>query len=139
MSDPVLEWVFNPWRERRARAWIAVAAIAAVSALVSTTGLPLIVRVALCAGFGAALGPAFLPCRYRLDEQGVSLGLSVLAQRRPWSEFRRAVRTQSGVLLSPFATRHWLDGYRAWFVPRPHDRDPAFDPTLEHLLGDHGL
>ncbi len=139
MNSGALEWVFNPWRDRPARAWIAVAAIAAVGAVVETTGLPAVVKIALSAGFGASLGPAFLPCRYRLDDESVVLGVGVLRQRRPWSEFRRAVRTRSGVLLSPFVTRNWLDGYRSWFLPRPLRRDESFDPALERLLGDHGL
>jgi hypothetical protein len=139
MTDPALEWVFNPWRHRPRHAWAAALAILAVTAFVATTELPLMARLALSAGFAAALGPAILPCRYRLDEGGVTLGVGVLDQRRPWSEFRRAVRTRGGVLLSPFASRHWLDGYRAWFLPRPPRRDDSFDPTLERLLGEHGL
>ena len=93
----------------------------------------------LSLAFAASLGSALLPGTYRLDPSGVTLGVGPFARHRPWDDMRRAVRSSEGVLLSPFATRRWLDAYRAVFLPLPRRGDPALTERVTRLLVEHGL
>jgi len=134
-----LEWSYNPWRERPGRSLGALVAVLGCCALVSSLGLPAGVAIALSAGIGASFGPAILPWSYRVDESGVTLGRGVLSQRRGWTEIRRAVRSPEGVLLSPFERRHWLEAYRAFFLPLPSRASSRLAEDVEHILAQHGL
>ncbi len=134
-----IEWSYNPWRERPARAWGALAALLLCCGLVVSTRLPLGVKLGLCAGAGASFGAAILPWRYRLDDDGVTSGRGPFAQRRPWSDIGRAVRSSEGILLSPFQRRHWLDPYRSLFLPLPPRASSHLAEDVDRLLSHHGL
>ena len=139
MSDVPIQWSYNPWRERPVRAWAAVAWLMLGFLLLAGLGLPWGVRLGLSLAFAASLGSALLPGTYRLDPSGVTLGVGPFARHRPWDDMRRAVRSSEGVLLSPFATRRWLDAYRAVFLPLPRRGDPALTERVIRLLVEHGL
>jgi hypothetical protein len=61
----------------------------------------------------ASLGSFLLPTEYRLSKDAVEVRSLGVARVRPWSEVRRVVDEGSGVLLSPFESRSWLDPYRS--------------------------
>jgi hypothetical protein len=138
MTHPALEWSYNPWRERPARAAYGLAALLLCCGLTAALGLPVLVTLGLCLACAASLGNAVLPMRCRLDPDGVTRRSAWLAERRPWSVLRRAVRTEEGVLLSPFGRRHWLDSYRALFLPLPA-RQGALADDVDRFLASHGL
>jgi len=54
----------------------------------------------------------FLPTRYTLGAQGLQVRKPFSRVERPWSAFRSAWFDRSGVTLSPFGRRHWLEPYR---------------------------
>jgi hypothetical protein len=54
----------------------------------------------------------FLPASYELHGEGLVVRKPFSRIERPWSAFRRAVFDPGGVMLSPFARRHWLESYR---------------------------
>lgn len=134
-----IEWSYNPWRDRPARA--AAAALAALLSclLVTSLGLPGFVAVVLCIAAVSAMAAAFVPVWCRLDDSGVVRRSGWFAERRPWTELRRAVRTSEGVLLSPFQSRHWLDAYRALFLPIPSRGERPLAADVDRVLTSHGL
>jgi hypothetical protein len=132
-----LEWSYNPWRDRPGRAAVALVAALLCCLLVARLGLPGLATLVLCVAAVATLGLAFLPVRCRLDEAGVTRGSGWLTERRPWGDLQRAIRTREGVLLSPFRRRHWLEAYRALFLPFP--ARPPLAADVERILTHHGL
>ena len=62
-----------------------------------------------------------------------------MAERRRWEQLQRVVRGRDGLLLSPYRQRHWLDPYRALFLPLPRGTDAPLAEALDHLLSSHGL
>lgn len=134
-----LEWSYNPWRDRPGRAAVALVAALACCVAATSLSLPGVATLVLCVVCVTALGAAFVPVRCRLDESGVVRRSGWFAERRPWTELKRAVRRADGVLLSPYRRRHWLDPYRALFLPLPHRATPPLAEDLERLLVHHGL
>ncbi len=55
----------------------------------------------------------FLPSRFELSAEGVTVHKAFSNVTRPWDHFRRIVFDAVGVTLSPFGRRHWLETYRA--------------------------
>jgi hypothetical protein len=139
MTGAALEWSFNPWRDRPGRAWGGLAALLGCCALVVAMGMPAGVAIGLSIALGASFGPAFLPARFRVDDQGITSGRGPFSVRRPWSAVHRALRSREGILLSPFGRRHWLDAYRAWFLPLPPAEAERLRGALDDVLGRHGL
>lgn len=139
MSVPALQWSYNPWRERPTRSWAALAWLLLGMLVLATLGLPWGVRLGLSLALTASLGSVLVPGTYRLDERGVTLGRGPFIRHRPWAELRRAVRSREGVLLSPFASRVWLDAYRAIFLPLPRHSDSHMADDVTRILADHGL
>ena len=138
MSAAPLQWSYNPWRERPGRSWAALAWLLLGFLLLAVLGLPWGVRLGLSLAFAASFASALVPESYRLDEAGVTLGRGPFARHRPWPEVRRAVRSREGVLLSPLATRGWLDAYRAVFLALPRHHAPLAD-DVKRVLAEHGL
>ena len=134
-----IEWSYNPWRDRPARAAAAMIAALLCCLLVTSMGLPGFVAVVLCVAAVSAMAVGFVPVWCRLDEAGVTRRSGWFAERRPWGDLRRAVRTSEGVLLSPFQSRHWLDAYRSLFLPIPSRAPRPLAADVERVLSSHGL
>jgi hypothetical protein len=69
----------------------------------------------------AVAGPLFvllslsawlLPTAYRLTEEALEVRSLGVTRVRPWGEMRRMEVDETGIFLSPFERRHWLDAYR---------------------------
>ncbi len=139
MSAATLEWSYNPWRDRPRRAALALGAALLCCGVAVSLHLPVLLTLALCAICVSSLASAFVPMRCRLDHEGVVVHSGWVAERRPWTRLQRAVRGRNGVLLSPYRRRHWLDSYRALFLPLPHGVGAPDPDVLERWLAAHGL
>ena len=138
MSGEILEWSYNPWRERPGRALAGCLGAAAFGLVVISLRLPWVMAFALSVSAVAPLAIVFLPVRLRLDQGGVTRRCGPLAETRSWQRVRRAVRRREGVLLTPFRARSWLDAYLGFFLPVPRqDAPPPAD--LDRILASHGL
>lgn len=60
----------------------------------------------------ASLSSFLLPTTYRLSADQVEVRSLGVVRARPWTEMRRFDEDATGVFLSPFERRSWLDGYR---------------------------
>ena len=138
MTASPLEWSYNPWRDRPGRAAVALVAALACCLVATSLRLPGVATLVLCVVCVTALAAGFVPVRCRLDESGVVRRSGWFAERRRWRELQRAVRRADGVLLSPYRSRHWLDPYRALFLPLPHGTPPLAE-DLDRMLSSHGL
>lgn len=138
MSSETLEWSYNPWRERPARALGGSLGAAAFCVLVLSLGLPAVMAVVLCVAAVSPLAGAVLPMRVRLDEAGATRRMGPVAETRSWRRIRAAVRRRDGVLLTPHRTRSWLDAYGGFFLPVPRQAPRAAE-ELDRILARHGL
>ena len=133
-----IEWSFNPWRERPARAWIAASASLALCVAVALLGVPVVVMLGLCIATLGSLSPAFSPSRCRLDGDGAARRGPFGWDRKRWREIRRTIAGRRAIVLSPHARPSWLDAFHALVLPLPtHDAAP--DPEqVRHVLERHG-
>lgn len=139
MSEHPIEWSYNPWRERPARALVGSLGAIVFAVVIVALSLPWIMAIALTIAAIAPLAVVFLPMRLRLDEGGASRLVGPLVETRSWERVRRAVRRRDGVLLTPFAARSWLDSYLGFFLPVPRQAAPPPAEELDRILASHGL
>ncbi len=113
-ATPAVGLAWSSWPARRRP-------LAAAVVLASVAILGVLVRQATGDGVLAVAAPFFvllsvsswlLPTGFRLTEEGLEVRSLGVTRVRPWSEMRRMVVDDSGVFLSPFERKHWLDAYR---------------------------
>jgi hypothetical protein len=134
-----LEWSFNPWRDRPARAFAALGFAIGMALLVGALGESLLLRLGLGLAAVGALAPMLIPARCRVDGHGVMRRDPLGTSRRSWSELKRGVAAPAGFLVSPYARPHWLDLYRGLLLPMPPRRREALLADLVPHLRGHGL
>jgi hypothetical protein len=136
--DPIaaeIAWRVHPAAERRGMAVFVLALILALSVLAAAW-----MRGAYWGLFAflvlfLSLESFFLVSRYALGPEGVRVERAFSRSERAWSSFRSAWFDASGVTLSPFGRRHWLETYRA--VRLRYGRTPGAptrEAVNEHLL-----
>jgi hypothetical protein len=135
-ATPV-EWTFDPWHERPAAATVAVVAVLAFWFSIAVCRFPLLLAVALGAIAASPLVPAFVPAACRVGPAGASRRGLLLTVERAWRDVRRVDDVPAGVLLSPFATRSWLDATRSLTLPMPGPRRPELRERVRRLWGAH--
>jgi hypothetical protein len=113
-------WTFHADQRKRSQ---VIAVILAASLLSVITGTML--RFPLLGILGAGLIfastlEAFTGCRFRLDAKQASrrVGLSVSALQ--WSQVKRIVGSEDGILLSPLPEPSALDAFRGVFLVMPY-------------------
>ena len=136
--EPVLSWRVHPAGERKGLA-ILISILIAVLGMVASFwmaniywGIFAIVLLFL------SLEAFFLPSRFELSEKGIRLHKAFSHMERPWGHFRRMSIDSSGVTLSPFRKRNWLDSYRATrltFAYGGAQVDPAPQEIYDFILG----
>ena len=134
---PVLEWSFNPWRDRPRAALAAALITLGMGLLIASLDEPPLVRLLLGLVVLGALAPVFAPARCRVDVDGVEVRGPFGTGRRRWDELRRVSSRPAGLLVSPYARPHWLDAYRGLFLPAPaRDRDALLALLRGRLVAD---
>jgi hypothetical protein len=117
-----VDWVYDPWRERPRMAAAAALCALALCALVLALRLPFVLAAGLCVAGVSSFSPALTPFECRLDPDGAARRGPLGWERRRWADVRRAEEVPAGVLLSPYPSRHWLDGPRGLLLPLPSER-----------------
>ena len=74
-----------------------------------------------------SLSKFFFPVTYSFYDDYFEIRGLILPHRRPWSEFKRIVKFQDGVLLSPFLQPTRLDNYRSMFVRYKNNQDSVLE------------
>jgi hypothetical protein len=113
------------WSVFRARENVAKTVLVGISIAVFLTftlwffGI-LLALVALLVLF-AALHTYFLPIRYTLAHDGITVDKRIFSHTYPWDQFRAYFRTSGGVVISPFSRRTFLDNFRGVHLLLPED------------------
>jgi len=118
-ASPGVEWTFDPWTERPRAAGVAALSVLALWLTIAWAALPILVALLLGAFTALPLLPAFVPASCRVGPAGAERRGLLAAARRSWDDVRRIEDVPVGVLLSPYAERHWLDATRALTLPMP--------------------
>ena len=131
-------WRYDPWRERPRVAVLAAVSSLGLCLLVLSLRLPFVLGGALCLSSVAAFAPALARVECRLDATGCARHGLLGWERRRWEEVRRAEALPAGVLISPFAARHWLDSTRAMLLPLPSGSRSQLLAALARFREPHG-
>jgi hypothetical protein len=136
-SGAAVAWHYDPWRDRRGTSALAALSALGLCALVLWARLPFVLASALSVACIASFSPALTPVSCRVDADGVARRGVLGWERRPWAEVRRIEPVRGGVLVSPFARRHWLDATRAMLLPIPAARRDELRQAIERARVAH--
>ncbi len=107
-----LTWTAWPARERPLAAVVLVASAVVLGWLVHRGTSDRLLGIAAPAFVLASLSSFLCPTRYRLTDESVEVRSLGVMRARPWSEMRRMTVDRTGVFLSPFEQKSWLEAYR---------------------------
>ena len=107
-----LTWSVWPARERPAAALVLLAAAVVLGVLVAKGTGDGVLGMAAPFFVLASLSSFLFPTVYRLTDDAVEVRSLGVWRTRPWKEMRRMTVDRTGVFLSPFEKRNWLDAYR---------------------------
>lgn len=128
-----LTWETHPAREQPRRALGAFIIIICFCAVVliffSSVTWSVFSGVVLL----VSLSRFFLPTHYTLSSTHVKWTFLGMRQSRPWSMFKRAVKTRGGVFLSPFEKPNRLEGFRGVHLLCRKNRSEVFDFARGHI------
>ena len=107
-----LTWTAWPARDRPLAAAVLIGASIVLGVLIAKETRDGVLGVAAPLIVLTSLSSFLFPTHYRLTDEAVEVRSIGMARVRPWSEMKRMTVDRTGVFLSPFAGRHWLDSYR---------------------------
>jgi hypothetical protein len=108
-----LRWAVWPARGRPLATVVLIAGSVVLGLLITQATKDPVLGVAAPLFVLASLGSFLLPTEYRLSKDSVEIRSLGVARVRPWNEVRRVVDEGTGVQLSPFESKSWLDPYRS--------------------------
>lgn len=124
IDNEVLEWVSLPAKNNRKG--IALVTVSVLMAMVSVglltsswgSSLPSAIGWAVFSGIllTFSLRNFFLPIRYRLDNEGISVKEFLYNRQRNWDQCKSFYPDRFGVLVSPFAFRTRLENFRGVYL-----------------------
>jgi hypothetical protein len=126
MSEP-LEWRVDLGQGRtkqRNVVAIIILAVVAVGTLIFQNPFFGIIGGLMIFGATAEL---FMPIKYRLNDEGVRRQIGLSVSFLPWSQVRRVVQDEAGILLTSLPTPSRLDAFRGIRV--------LWSSNREHVLG----
>ena len=107
-----LGWSVWPARERPWAAAVLLASVGVLGVLIAKGTGDTVLGVAAPLFLLASLGSFLAKTEYRLTHDAIEVRTLGVVRARPWSEMRRATADRTGVFLSPFGKRSWLEAYR---------------------------
>ncbi|HTK69303.1 MAG TPA: hypothetical protein VL857_05825 [Candidatus Eisenbacteria bacterium] len=107
-----LTWTAWPARQRPLAAAVLVGSAIVLGVLVAHGTQDGVLGVATPLFILVSLSSFLMPTTYRLTEDAVEVRSLGVARVRPWTEMRRMTVDQTGIFLSPFEKRSWLEAYR---------------------------
>jgi hypothetical protein len=131
----VVEWTFDPWTDRPVVAGIAALGVLGMWLLIASFRLPWLLALVQGALAASPLLPAILPAACRIEPGGAARRGMLGWIRRSWSDVRRVDVVPVGVLLSPYASRRWLDRVRALTLPMPPRRRAELVALVQERWG----
>ena len=105
-------WRVWPARQRPLTALVLLAGAIVLGVLVERGTQDRVLGIAAPVFVLGSLSSFLLPTEFRLTRDAVEVKSLGMVRSRPWTEMRRFEEDRSGVFLSPFEKRNWLDAYR---------------------------
>jgi hypothetical protein len=116
-------WRVWPARRRPLAALVLLAGAAVLGVLVAQGTHDRVLGLAAPLFVLLSISSFLLPTGYRLTRDGIEVRSLGVVRTRPWSEMRRFEVDESGVFVSPFEKRSWLDAYRGVRLTAEENRD----------------
>jgi hypothetical protein len=107
-----LSWRSVPSLEYPGRSVVALAALGATAAAIYFLWQSPVLAVVGAVVLLASLHGHFLPRRYELDDEGVTVSVMWWNKRRPWDHFHAYYADRFGVMLTTFSYPSRLDTFR---------------------------
>ena len=118
-----LAWSVWPARQRPIAAMVLLAGAIVLGVLVTRGTQDRVLGFAAPLFVLLSVSSFLLPTGYRLTRESLEVRSLGGVRARPWSEMRRFEVDASGVFVSPFEKRSWLDAYRGVRLPVGGNRD----------------
>ena len=135
----IVEWVCHPVRHRPVAAVLVTAFVGVLATGVYLGFGDLFLAFLTVAILGASLAPFYLPTRYRITQDGVTVKTPFGTRAKAWDLFRRWQADRHGVLLSPFDAPSRLDRFHGLNLRfDPPDRGRVLDHLRRRLPGHDG-
>ena len=119
----MLSWRYHPAAKNRVKTVLATAVIALFGAFVWWYSQSAIFAFLAALILTASLGVFFFPTRYTLTEEGLTVEFLGTKQVKKWGGFARTIPEASGIFLSPFSRKSFLEHYRGIFVRYDGNKD----------------
>ncbi len=132
----LLEWVSHPARERPLATLLLVFMILLAGTVAALTGENAwwgLIGILLLL---LSMWSYFMPCRFRMDAEGVSKKSVFGVERKTWKQVRSIVPDRYGVLLSPFPQPTRLAKFRGLSVQFSGNREEVLGYIRAHTAGD---
>lgn len=118
-----LEWSVWPARDRPWAAAVLLASLLVLGVLIAEGTGDRVLGVAAPVFILVSVGSFIGRTHYRLTSESIEVRTLGVSRARPWGEMRRATLDRSGIFLSPFEKRSWLEAYRGVRLPFGGSRD----------------
>jgi len=122
-GDDELSWSAWPARRRPLAALVLLGGAAVLGILIVQGTGDRVLGVAAPLFVLLSVSSFLLPTGYRLTRDAVEVRSLGVVRARPWSEMRRWEEDATGIFLSPFEKRSWLDAYRGVRLQLGGNRD----------------
>ena len=139
LNSEVFEWTVHPFAESPKRAVIAFLAPFLVCLLVYLwtpswfwVGLAFLLIV-------SSEFPFFLKTSYRFDENGIFQKRGGVVQSRTWEQVKSYYPDRTGVLVSPFLQKTWLENFRGLYLQFGKHREEVLSHLEKRILQDKPL
>jgi hypothetical protein len=136
-TEPIIEWIAHPARQRPLAAWLVSAFIAVIAVgIYSWTFSPIFTALATIILIGSLSG-FYFPTHYRFYDDQIIVKYTLTTIKKEWSQFRSYYRDRNGVLLSPFAQPTRLENFRGIFLKFGEgDRDKILEIVKSKIVKD---
>jgi hypothetical protein len=132
-----VEWTFDPWRDQRGTAVLALLGVLALWAVLWTFHLPLVIAVPLGVFTAWPLLPAVAPAECRIGPAGASLRRFLITMERRWADVRRIQEVPVGSRLCKYSVRlQRLDTYASLTLPMPRSRRAELQSLVRRMWHD---
>ncbi len=115
-TQPVVEWVAHPAKNRPVASVLVAVFIAAIAIGVYSWTYSILFTVLASVVLAASLAGFYFPTRYEFHEDKVVARYTLTTIRKEWSQFRSFYRDRNGVLLSPFPQPSRLENFRGLYL-----------------------
>lgn len=83
----------------------------------------------------ASLNAYFLPTTYTISDTEIIIDKKLFKNKLEWSRFRKYYLTTTGIVLSPFTKRNFLDNFRGVHLLLPKDNPQEVIDFIKNKFG----